>query len=201
MILKSSPQNTFMPKSEQLVSELGLLNAIQKQEYLSHESNSVLMNMYRMVLDNDDLGKLFIKEAMECQNVSKDIKELFVDLCYEFYKVKNAVYMIRCTENEHIYIGSSNKMDARINIHLFELKHQVHGNYKIQNDYNLYGKDKFVFEVLKECENNISRDELYFLEQVFINKHNPEYNIKKKVAYNNSNKTKKTYKNKYAKKH
>lgn len=92
-------------------------------------------------------------------------------------------YCIENTETNKIYIGSSNNIDARINIHKLDLSFGFHGNYLLQEDWNRFGEKSFSFTVLWECDSTVDKNEILFMEQILINKHIPEYNIKKKVDY------------------
>ncbi len=55
--------------------------------------------------------------------------------------------------NSCLYIGSSTNIKKRIfEAHIPQLDGQYHCNEKIQNAWNKYGKDNFVFFILEQCE-------------------------------------------------
>jgi len=96
--------------------------------------------------------------------------------------VQQGIYQIRNLLNNNKYIGSSIDLYNRKNNHFKELKKNNHHNSHLQNSYNEYGEDKFLFEIL-EINNDISRDQLYELEQIYIDSFNWSelYNISKNV--------------------
>lgn len=105
-------------------------------------------------------------------------------------KIKCGVYKITCIPNGKIYIGSSKNIDKRWRKHIDELRYQEHPNKFLQQDYNLYGEDKFKFEIIEFCP----EDERLALEQEYINHYQPfahlniGYNIYQKVSgYNENN--------------
>jgi group I intron endonuclease len=74
------------------------------------------------------------------------------------------IYKITCIENNKIYIGSSRHIQKRIKNHFNKLKAGKHINPHIQSTYNLYGYEKFKWEILEEC----LIDELLNREQYWI---------------------------------
>lgn len=61
---------------------------------------------------------------------------------------KSGVYKI--TIGKHFYIGSSQDVYSRKSSHLSKLKLKKHPNKYMQNVYNKYGKENFVFCASKE---------------------------------------------------
>lgn len=109
----------------------------------------------------------------------KKEKQLLIQNSYTGFE--SGIYLITCKKNNKIYIGSSINVSARWAIHILELKNKRHHNFKLQQDFTEFGQANFSFEKIWSCENKISRDELYLIEQIYINKYAPEYNIQKKV--------------------
>lgn len=94
------------------------------------------------------------------------------------------IYVIRNIINNNKYIGSTIKgRAARKNSHFSSLKRNKHHSCKLQNDYNKFGKDKFVFEIIEE-EVVSEMKRVVCLEQKWIDEIKPEYNISAK-AYSN----------------
>ena len=54
---------------------------------------------------------------------------------------KGGIYKILNKINGRVYIGSSKKLEKRLNRHKYELKKGVHHNKFLQNDFNKLGKD------------------------------------------------------------
>ena len=76
------------------------------------------------------------------------------------------VYEIRNVETNLIYIGSGTDMRRRQKDHISVLKRGIHRNLYLQNAFNKYGFDAFVFSVVEIVENkNVLREQ----EQYWIN--------------------------------
>lgn len=73
------------------------------------------------------------------------------------------VYAIK-VNGEVRYIGSSKNIMKRKSCHLANLRHNKHNNENLQKDYDTYGEDAFIFEILEEC---LVKD-LFILEQQYM---------------------------------
>jgi len=62
------------------------------------------------------------------------------------------VYKIINTVNNKCYIGSSINIRKRKSQHQLRLRNNKHGNIYLQNAWNKYGEDKFVFEIIWYCK-------------------------------------------------
>jgi len=62
------------------------------------------------------------------------------------------VYSITNNINNKVYIGESNNIERRWQEHKDELNTNSHHNYKLQNDWNTYGEQNFIFEILEEMQ-------------------------------------------------
>lgn len=75
-----------------------------------------------------------------------------------------AIYTIRNTINNKIYVGSAVNYNSRKSVHKSRLKSNKHHSPKLQNAWNKYGENSFVFEILEEVNdvnNLISREQYY----------------------------------------
>jgi group I intron endonuclease len=61
------------------------------------------------------------------------------------YKIKNKL-------NDKCYYGSSKNIEKRWKTHLNQLRNKKHINCILQNAWNKYGEDSFIFEIVEECE-------------------------------------------------
>lgn len=77
--------------------------------------------------------------------------------------------------NDKCYIGSSINLHKRQVEHYWRLKKGIHINKHLQNAYNKYGAEKLVYSILEVTENV---GEVVTIEQKYIDKLNPEYNIR-----------------------
>ena len=89
--------------------------------------------------------------------------------------MKNGIYQIRNLVNSKIYIGSAagKGFNNRWNLHLSDLKKNKHHSPKLQNAWNKYGEESFVFETLFYCD----PDNCIMYEQIYLDYYKPEYNI------------------------
>ena len=85
----------------------------------------------------------------------------------------SGIYQIRNTLNGHLYVGSAKDIYQRWCTHRGDLRRNVHHSSYLQNAWNKYGKDSFVFEVLELCP----KEQLLWVEQDFLDDLCPEYNI------------------------
>lgn len=92
--------------------------------------------------------------------------------------MKAGIYRIINSSNGKCYVGSSIDINRRRLEHFSALLHNRHVNNHLQNAYNKYGKDSFIFEVIENLEitDNIKED-LLEREQFWIDNLRPEYNI------------------------
>ena len=67
-------------------------------------------------------------------------------------KNKSGIYMILNTYNNKCYIGSTKNFYTRKQKHFRLLVLNKHHSNHLQKAYNRYGKDKFTFIILEECE-------------------------------------------------
>jgi group I intron endonuclease len=115
------------------------------------------------------------------------------ELNQEYMKrVKPAgVFQIKNTANGKVLLGSSLNLEGPLNSHRFMLKIGSHRNKVLQQEWNEYGEDKFVFEILetvtvKDDPNFNLSDELTLLEMIWLEKlqpfgekgYNPNSNIR-----------------------
>lgn len=82
------------------------------------------------------------------------------------------VYQILNLKNGNFYIGSSVNVYNRFHTHKTKLNQNIHINKYLQNAYNKYGKNEFLFRVLEYC----NKDEVIKKEQHYLNLLRPKYN-------------------------
>jgi group I intron endonuclease len=83
------------------------------------------------------------------------------------YKIQSQV------KPQCVYIGSSEDIYSRWSKHRREMFYNKHKNSKIQNHYNKYGLDDFIFEIIEEC----SLEDKLPKEQYYIDTFKPWFNI------------------------
>ena len=100
------------------------------------------------------------------------------------------VFQVKNTANGKVLLGSSLNMEGPLNAHRFMLSVGSHRNKALQLEWNEYGEDNFVFEILETVKVrddpgfNLS-DELTRLEEIWLEKLNPfgerGYNTDRKI--------------------
>ena len=83
------------------------------------------------------------------------------------------IYKITNIQNGKVYVGSSLNLSNREYKHFWMLNKGVHDNLFLQNSFNKYGKDFFIFEILEHCKS----DEIIERENFYIEKYNSNNNL------------------------
>jgi hypothetical protein len=88
------------------------------------------------------------------------------------------VFRIRNSANGKLLLGSSLNLEGWSNRHKFQLAAGMHPNGTLQEEWNAYGPEKFIFEVLEEVKVSDDpdfsvEDELTLLEQIWWEKLEP----------------------------
>jgi group I intron endonuclease len=88
---------------------------------------------------------------------------------------KAGVYEIQNSVTGYCYIGSSVNMSKRYIRHISDLKRQVHVNPYLQNAWNKYGENAFVFRAILRCDKSMTT----IYEQKCLDTMEHEYNLAK----------------------
>lgn len=108
---------------------------------------------------------------------------------YKQMKFPMGVFQIRNIVNGKVFIDSSTNMNSKWNRHRVQLKIGSNWITELQNDWNKFGEDKFVFEVLSELEHKDDdsidyKKELLLLEEMITDELKPfgekGYNVEKR---------------------
>lgn len=110
-------------------------------------------------------------------------------------KGKCGVYMIFNLQNGKRYVGSSVDIYNRLHEHLHILIRNEAHNKHLQNAWNKYGKDNFIYCVLEYCD----KDKQFEREQYYIDLIKPEYNLTLNVIANYGHKVTEETKSKISK--
>jgi hypothetical protein len=97
---------------------------------------------------------------------------------YKERKKSAGVFQVKNIANGKVLLGSSLNLEGPLNGHKFMLKTGNHRNEELQKDWNAFGEDNFVFEILEEVKvkddlNFNLEDELTLLELIWIEKLQP----------------------------
>lgn len=89
------------------------------------------------------------------------------------------IYKITNILNNKIYIGSSVNLNKRWYQHYHLLENNKHNNYHLQRAWNKYGKENFVYEIIKLCkEINLENIETFLIRKYKTYDRRIGYNIK-----------------------
>jgi len=94
------------------------------------------------------------------------------------------IYCIKNILTEKVYIGSAIDYKSRWRNHKNQLKNNFHHNIKLQNSWNLYGDNFFVFEILEYVEDKnilIEREQYYLNTILFASENDDRFD---KLGYN-----------------
>lgn len=91
---------------------------------------------------------------------------------------KAGIYIIICIANLKMYIGSSSSLATRFSEHRSELRRKEHPNGHLQNAWNKYGEEMFLFGVLEYSEDV---DNLFIIEQHYLDKYR---SFNKNIGFN-----------------
>lgn len=94
-------------------------------------------------------------------------------------RARPGIYKITCTANGRVYIGSSVDVYARCRNHRWALGANCHCNSHLQNAWNKYGEDAFVFAAVEYVEFS---DDLLAREQFWIDKYQDRFNVELVVS-------------------
>lgn len=78
--------------------------------------------------------------------------------------MKSGVYIIWCKTNQKFYVGSTSNIKNRLTDHKNLLRHGTSHNSHLQNAWNLYGSDAFIFYAAEY----VPEDQLLVVEQEWI---------------------------------
>lgn len=90
----------------------------------------------------------------------------------------SGIYIIICLITLKFYIGCSNQVGRRLNEHKTDLKNNYHDNSYLQNAYNKYGKDNFLFLLFERFpEEGLDDREIGWIKELKSQNKNIGYNI------------------------
>lgn len=77
----------------------------------------------------------------------------------------HGIYIITSLVNRKVYIGQSTDIESRWLSHKEALRGNKHQNQYLQNSWNKYGEENFIFSVLEECsEDKLTEREQYWID-------------------------------------
>ena len=76
----------------------------------------------------------------------------------------SGIYKIECLVNGKVYVGQSINIKRRFKTHKSQLRNNTHINNYLQRAWNKYGEENFTFEIIEECNKNISETEIYWID-------------------------------------
>lgn len=71
------------------------------------------------------------------------------------------IYIIKCLQENKVYIGSSKDISRRWINHKTALNNERHGNCELQLAWDAYGDESFIFDILEETEDIVIREQYW----------------------------------------
>ncbi len=175
----------FEPEREYTETEINETIKKYYDDYCTVRREMIEMN----ILDRSN-GRYVFKETLsgtghlsanKKDKSKKDSKmENRKSIIREYKENPPAAGIFRITNNVNgkIFIGMGLNVRGRINSNLAQLKFGSHRNTELQKDWNLYGADKFTFEILDQLAEDPAHpekmtEELTQLEELWLNRLNP----------------------------
>lgn len=93
----------------------------------------------------------------------------------------SGVYKITNNTDNRVYIGSSGDIPVRWETHKLDLLCGRHHNFWLQADVDRLSLQNFSFEIIWRANRDSTRNEIYDMEQYYINIYNPQYNVVRQV--------------------
>ena len=79
--------------------------------------------------------------------------------------MNSGIYCIENVITNEKYIGLSCSLKERLRSHKYDLKRDMHGNNPLQESYNKYGRENFIYSIIEECEEKLlgEREDYYIV--------------------------------------
>ncbi|QOY89733.1 GIY-YIG nuclease family protein [Paludibaculum fermentans] len=74
---------------------------------------------------------------------------------YKEQKPNMGIFAVRCAAGGLVWVGSTRNLDAAKNSHWFALGHGSHRDRALQEAWNGYGAEAFVYEVLEKLDEDL----------------------------------------------
>jgi len=156
----------------------------QKQRYEENKDKVLERNKQHYENNKDKILEQYKQYRQENREKLSEHHKQYYEKNKE--NMKSAIYQIKNIKNNKIYIGCSTQLERRWRTHEGLLKKGKHKNSFLQKEYDKYGKDVFVYSILKEYQNDIQFQDLEKEETRLIleKKQNGEklYNISVKIS-------------------
>jgi group I intron endonuclease len=91
----------------------------------------------------------------------------------------SGIYKITNLKNSKVYIGSTNCFRIRFSRHKTELRNNIHNNSYLQNSWNKYGEESFIFEIVEMVVdlNSLREREQFWMDKLMSYERKNGYNI------------------------
>lgn len=94
------------------------------------------------------------------------------------YDKNSGIYAIKNIENDKLYIGQAYNIDKRINTHISAMKGGYEDCGYLQNAWNKYGGDSFLFYIIELCSSDkLDEKEIYWIKYLHSHVSENGYNL------------------------
>lgn len=98
----------------------------------------------------------------------------------EELKNKSGIYCIENLSTHKKYVGQAVSVSGRFKEHISDLNHQDHFNSYLQNAWNKYGEDDFIYYVLEYCSiEKLDERETFYIDKLNLLDRDFGYNLKR----------------------
>jgi group I intron endonuclease len=88
------------------------------------------------------------------------------------------IYTITCIADNKVYVGQSQNIKFRFNIHKSHLRHKKHRNSYLQRAWDKYGENNFIFEVKEICSiGELNDKEVFWIKKLGSNHRDKGFNL------------------------
>ena len=178
--------NKNKSKKDNLATECKTCCAAYNKQYRAQNKDAIVLKKKQYSEKNKEKIAEYRKQyQVENKEKIAEYRKQYREINKDSLLLKKKQYRENKTNNR-IYIGCTTQLERRWREHKGSLERGRHENGLLQKDYNKYGKDAFVYSILKEHRKDIQFQDLEKEETKLIlgKKQNGEklYNISVKIS-------------------
>jgi hypothetical protein len=75
---------------------------------------------------------------------------------FKSQKPLRGAFAVRCTTTNHVWVGSTPNLNAARNAVWFTLRHGLHREKALQEEWNAHGEAAFQYEILEQLDDDVA---------------------------------------------